>query len=189
MVHIGQSEAPLPAILAELKPGDFVTHVYAPPPNGIFDEKGAVLPAVRAARARGILFDVGNGRGGHIVWATAERGVSAGAFWPDTISSDITAPGRTDRVFDFPTVLSKFLLLGMPLVEVIRRATADAASAFVPFHALGTLRRGRPADIAIFDLKEGAFEFVDNANVKRIGQQKLVCADVIANGRWMTSRG
>jgi dihydroorotase len=182
MVHIGQSEAPLPAILAELKRGDVVTHVYAPPPNGIFDESGAVLPEVHEARRRGILFDVGNGRGGHIVWSTAERGISGHTFWPDTISSDITAPGRTDRVFDFPTVLSKFLLLGMPLDQVIARCTANAARAFSPFQGLGTLRPGAPADVAVFDLQEGKFEFVDNENVKRTGLHKLVCTDVIAAG-------
>jgi hypothetical protein len=92
MVHIGQSADPLPAILAELERGDVVTHVYAPPPNGIYDAEGRVLPEVHAARRRGILFDVGNGRGGHIVRATAKRGIFGRAFWPDTISSDITAP-------------------------------------------------------------------------------------------------
>ena len=38
MVHIGQTRSPLPAILDLLRPGDIVTHIYAPPPNGIFDD-------------------------------------------------------------------------------------------------------------------------------------------------------
>ena len=37
MIHMGQTVSALPDILAVLKPGDIVTHVYAPPPNGIFD--------------------------------------------------------------------------------------------------------------------------------------------------------
>ena len=183
MAHIGQSVDPLPAILAELERGDIVTHVYAPPPNGIYDAAGQVLPDVHEARRRGIVFDVGNGRGGHIVWATAERGISGRAFWPDTISSDITAPGRTDRVFDFPTVLSKFLMLGMSLTEVVACATVNAARVFAPFHGLGTLRVGAPADIAMFELREGEFEFVDNENAKRTGRQKLVAAGTIAGGK------
>ena len=32
MVHIGDTRSPLPDILALLRPGDIVTHVYAPPP-------------------------------------------------------------------------------------------------------------------------------------------------------------
>ena len=59
MVHVGDTVSPMPAILALLKPGDIVTHVYAPPPNGIFDDSGQLLPEVLAARRRGIRFDIG----------------------------------------------------------------------------------------------------------------------------------
>lgn len=182
MVHIGQTVSPLPAILALLRPGDIVTHVYAPPPNGILDANGRVLPEVREARQRGILFDVGNGRSGHITWDVAERAL-AQDFLPDTISSDLTAPGRTDRVYDFPTVLSKFLMLGLSLEQVIARATVNAARAMPPFRALGTLAVGAPADIAVFELRDGPVEFVDNERTPRTGRQRLVTTTVVANGR------
>jgi dihydroorotase len=182
MVHIGQTRSPLPAILELLRPGDIVTHVYAPPPNSIFDEGGRVLPQVRAARDRGVLFDVGNGRTAHITWEMAERALEQD-FLPDTISSDLTAPGRTDRVFDFPTVLSKFLMLGLSLEQVIARATVNAAKAMTPFTELGTLRVGAPADVAVFTLERGAFEFVDNVNAKRTGPEKLVPFAVVAAGK------
>ena len=103
-------------------------------------------------------------------------------FLPDTISSDLTAPGRTDRVFDFPTVLSKFLLLGMPVDQVMARATVNAARAMPPFRELGTLAVGRPADVAVFELQDGDFEFVDNERAVRRGRQKLVPHAVIAAG-------
>jgi dihydroorotase len=182
MVHVGQSVAPMSAIVSRLRAGDIVTHVYAPPPNGILDERGRVFPAVRAARHRGVLFDIGNGRNGHITWEVAERAMAQG-FLPDTISSDLTAPGRTDRVFDFPTVLSKFLLLGMRLDRVIASATVNAARAIAPFNTLGTLRVGAPADVAVLELRTGEFEFVDNANTKRSGAQKLVPVAVFADGK------
>lgn len=182
MVHIGQTVSPLPAILALLRPGDIVTHVYAPPPHGILDANGRVLPEVRDARLRGIVFDVGNGRSGHFTWDVAERAMQQD-FLPDTISSDLTAPGRTDRVFDFPTVLSKFLMLGMPLDQVMARATVNAARALPPFRELGTLAVGAPADVAVFDLCEGAFEFLDNERAPRTGRQKLVPYAVVAQGR------
>jgi dihydroorotase len=182
MVHVGQTSSPMPAILSRLRPGDIVTHVYAPPPNGMFDAEGRVFADYAEARRRGILFDVGNGRSGHITWEVAERAIQQG-FLPDTISSDLTAPGRTDRVFDFPTVLSKFLLLGMRLDQVIACATAHAARAIAPFRELGTLRPGAAADVAIFELREGEFTFVDNVNATRIGTRKLVPAAVIVGGR------
>ncbi|MGQ0735631.1 MAG: amidohydrolase family protein [Acidobacteriota bacterium] len=182
MVHIGQTSSTMPAILALLRPGDIVTHVYAPPPNTIFDDSGRLWPEVLAARARGVWFDIGNGRTAHITWDMAERAIGQG-FLPDTISSDLTAPGRTDRVFDFPTVLSKFLMLGLSLDQVIACATVNAARAMPPFRALGTLGAGQPADIAVFELRDGEFEFVDNENASRAGRQKLVPFAVVAGGQ------
>jgi dihydroorotase len=182
MVHVGQTVSPIAAIVGRLRRGDIVTHVYAPPPNGILDDDGRLFPAVIEARRRGILFDVGNGRNGHITWDVAERAIQQG-FLPDTISSDLTAPGRTDRVFDFPTVMSKFLLLGMSLDRVIACATVNAARAIEPFAGLGTLRVGAPADVAVFELRTGEFEFVDNVNSKRIGREKLIPFAVVIGGK------
>jgi dihydroorotase len=182
MVHVGDTASPLPAILELLKPGDIVTHMYAPPPHGIFDDKGRVLPEVLAARRRGIRFDIGNGRVGHITWDVAESAIRQ-RFLPDTISSDWTDAARTDQVFDFPNVLSKFLLLGVPLDEVIARATINAAHVFPDFGDLGTLRIGSPADIAVLELRSGAFEFVDNANTPRQGTSKLFTQAAIVAGK------
>jgi dihydroorotase len=173
MVHIGNTRSPLPDILALLRPGDIVTHVYAPPPHGIFDDNGRLLPQVREARRRGILFDIGHGRVGHITWEIAERALQQG-FPPDTISTDLNGASLTDQVFDFPTVLSKFLMLGMSLDQVLACGTVNAAKAIPAFKELGTLRRGAPADITVLELAEGEFEFVDNLNAKRVGRRKLI---------------
>src|SRR4029079_1871837 len=166
MIHMGDTVSPLPDLLALLKPGDIVTHLYAPPPHGIFDEAGRILPEVLAARKRGIWFDVGNGRVAHITWALAESGLKQ-KFLPDTISSDWTDAGRTDQVFDFPNVLSKFLLFGLPVGVVIGMGTANAARAVAPFKDLGTLRVGAIADVTVLELRSGQFAFVDNENTKR----------------------
>jgi dihydroorotase len=182
MIHMGDTVSPLPDLLALLKPGDIVTHLYAPPPHGIFDEAGRVLPEVIAARKRGVWFDVGNGRIAHITWALAESGLKE-KFLPDTISTDWTDAGRTDQVFDFPNVLSKFLLLGLPLGQVIAMGTANAARAVAPFKDLGTLRVGAVADVAVLELRDGEFEFVDNDNTKRTGKQKLFATAAIVGGK------
>jgi dihydroorotase len=182
MIHIGDTASPLPQILALLRPGDIVTHLYAPGPHGIFDDHGRVLPEVRAARRRGVRFDFGNGRTEHWTWETAQRGLEQG-FPPDTISSDLDLLGHTEQVFDFPTVLSKFLAMGMPLGEVIARATVNASRAFHEFAPYGSLRVGSSADIAILDLKEGSFEFVDNHKNRRAGRQKLVASTVLVAGK------
>jgi dihydroorotase len=182
MVHIGDTASPLPAILDLLRPGDIVTHCYAPPPHGIMDDNGRVLEEVRAARRRGVRFDFGNGRTEHWTWEVAQSALKQN-FRPDTISSDLNTPGRTDQVIDLPNVLSKFLLMGMPLNDVIGRATINAARSFGEFASYGTLRRGAPADIAILELRQGTFEFVDNYKGTRTGHQKLVAHAVVAGGK------
>src|SRR6202521_2521184 len=146
MIHMGQTVSPLPKLLALLKRGDIVTHMFAPPPNSIIDDAGHILPEVMAARRRGVWFDLGNGRNGHLRWDIAERVLRAG-FLPDTFSTDWSPEGRAGQVIDFPNVMSKFLMLGMSLDQVVAFATANASRAFEVFRGRGTLNVGAPADV------------------------------------------
>jgi dihydroorotase len=182
MIHIGDTASPLPEILKLLRPGDIVTHLYAPPPHGIQDDAGRILPEVRAARRRGIRFDFGNGRNEHWTWAVAESALAQG-FPPDTISTDLEVVGRTEQVFDLPTVMSKFLVLGMPLNQVIACVTSSAARSFREFHEYGSLRKGSVADVTILELTRGTFDFVDNYKGTRMGTQKLVTRAVLVAGK------
>jgi dihydroorotase len=181
MIHMGQTVSPLPKLLDLLKPGDVVTHMFAPPPNSIIDDSGHILPAVTAARRRGVWFDVGNGRTGHLRWDIVDR-VLQEKFLPDTFSTDWTPQGRAAGVIDFPNVMSKFLNSGMTLDQVIARATINAARIFPVFHGRGTLNAGAPADIAVLELREGNFEFVDNYENKRTGKQRLFPSVTVLGG-------
>jgi dihydroorotase len=182
MIHMGQTVSPLPKLLALLKTGDIVTHMFAPPPNSIIDSSGHILPEVIAARRRGVFFDVGNGRTGHLRWDIVDA-VLKEQFLPDTFSTDWTPEGRAEQVINFPNCMSKFLNLGIPLDQVIARATVNAAQAFPVFHGLGTLAVGSPADVAILELRDGSFEFVDNYGNKRSGKQRLFPSGTVLRGR------
>ncbi len=182
MIHMGQTVSPLPKLLALLKPGDIVTHMFAPPPNSIIDDNGHILAEVLAARRRGVLFDLGNGRTGHLRWDIAERVIQAG-FFPDTFSTDWTPESRTAQVIDFPNVMSKFLMLGMSLDQVVACATVHASRAFPVFRNRGTLKVGAPADVAVLELREGMFEFVDNYGNKRAGRQRLFPSATVLAGK------
>jgi len=182
MIHMGDTASPLPQILALLRPGDIVSHMYAPTSHGIMDDSGVVLPEVREARRRGIRFDFGNGRTEHWSWDIAQRALNQG-FAPDTISSDLDLAGRKEQVLDLPNVLSKFLLMGMPLNQVIACATSNASRAFREFNAYGTLRPGAVADVTVLEEMQGDFEFVDNFKNKRNGSRKLVARAVVVGGR------
>ena len=187
MIHMGQTVSPLPRLMDLLKPGDIVTHMFAPPPNSIVDETGRILPEVLAARRRGVWFDLGNGRTGHLRWDIVERVMQAG-FWPDTFSTDWTPEGRTAQVIDFPNVMSKFLMLGMPLDQVIARATVNPARTFPVFRGRGTLKVGAPADVAVLELRQGLFEFVDNYGNRRTGRQRLFPSGTILGGKRVPAR-
>jgi dihydroorotase len=182
MIHIGDTASTLPAILAVLRRGDIVTHVYAPTPNGILDAKGQVLPEVRAARKRGIRFDFSNGLNEHWSWDVAEKALQQG-FAPDTIASDLTVAGRTEQVLDLANIVSKFLAMGMPLKDALLRVTRNSAMTFKELNELGTLRVNAPADVTILELAEGNFDFVDNYKIKRAAARRLMTRGVIMGGK------
>jgi dihydroorotase len=187
MIHMGQTISPLSKLFPLLKPGDIVTHMFAPPPNSIIDESGHILPEVMAARRRGVLFDLGNGRAGHLRWDMAEQILKAG-FLPDTFSTDWSLEGRTAQIFDLPNVMSKFLMLGMPLDQVIACTTVNASRAFPIFRDRGTLKVGATADVAVLELRQGTFEFVDNFTNKRTGPQRLFPIATVLAGKRVAPR-
>jgi len=182
MIHMGQTESPLPKLLDLLKPGDIVTHLFAPPPNAIVDDAGKILPAVLAARRRGVWFDVGFGRVGHLRWDVVDKILKAG-FWPDTFSTDWNADSKTTGVVDLPNCMSKLFTFGMSVSEAIACATVNAARTFPVFRDRGTLNVGAVADIALLELREGEFEFVDNYDNKIKGKQRLFPAGTVLAGK------
>ena len=183
MIHMGQTASPFSVLVEQLKPGDIVTHMLAPPPNAIIDSDGQIFPEVLAARRRGVWFDVANGRTGHLLWDTFDRIMEAG-FWPDTISTDgNTTSRKAASVIDFPNVMSKFLNFGMTFDQVVACATLNASRVYPLFRDRGTLNVGAPADVAILELREGRFEFVDNYENLRVGRQRLFPYETVLEGR------
>jgi dihydroorotase len=182
MIHMGDTASTLPQVLAVLRPGDIVSHMYAPTPHGIMDQNGKILPEVREARRRGIRFDFGNGLNEHWNWDVAQSALQQG-FPPDTISTDLTIAGRTDQVIDLPNVVSKFLYMGMPLDQAIACVTTNASRSIREFTALGSLRVGAPADVTVLELAQGTFSFVDNYKNVRMGTQRLMTRAVVMGGK------
>jgi len=182
MIHMGQTRSPLGRLLGRLKPGDIVTHMFAPPPNSIIDDNGRILPEVLAARRRGVWFDVGNGQTGHMRWDVIERIMKTG-FWPDTFSTDWNVNAHTTGVIDFPNCMSKLLGYGMTVPQAIARATVNAARTFDVFRDRGTLNVGAVADVALLELREGNFEFLDNFGNTIPGRQRLFPSGTLLAGK------
>ena len=182
MIHMGQTISPLPKLINLLKRGDIVTHMFAPPPNSIIDESGHILPEVLAARRRGVWFDVGNGQTGHMQWDTITAIMKTG-FWPDTFSTDWNTNAHETGVIDLPNCMSKLFGFGMTLDQTIARATINASRIFPVFKDRGTLKVGAPADVAILELRNGDFEFLDNYKNTIKGTQRLFPSATVLGGK------
>jgi dihydroorotase len=182
MIHMGQTISPFPKLVDLLKRGDIVTHMFAPPPNSIIDDSGHILPEVLAARHRGVWFDVGNGRIGHMRWDTVAAIMKTG-FWPDTFSTDWNTSSHETGVIDLPNCMSKLFGYGMTLDETIARATVNAARVFPVFNDRGTLNVGATADVALLELRKGNFEFLDNYDNKTTGSQRLFPSATVLGGK------
>jgi dihydroorotase len=193
MVHYGSAPASLAELLSVLRPGDVVTHGYNGGSNGVLDAAGKVERSAREARERGIIWDVGHGRGSfsyRVAKACAE-----GDFWPDTISTDLHSASVNAPVIDMPTTMSKFLSLGMSLQDVVARST-NAPAAFIngalPAAAreplLGTLQPGAPGDAAVLDRRPaggagGEHTFQDSLGVTWTGPERLIPVHTVLGGR------
>jgi dihydroorotase len=91
-------------------------------------------------------------------------------------------------VVDFPNVMSKFLMLGLSVDQVVACSTLHASRVFPVFRSRGTLKAGAPADIAVLELREGTYEFEDNYGNKRTGRQRLFPSATVLAGKRVAHR-
>ena len=182
MVDFGASKPERPVaelVTKKLRPGDIYTHVYSGL-RGELDPSGRVNPGLFEGRKRGVIFDVGHG-GGSFAWRIAAPAVKEG-FVPDSISTDLHIGSMNAGMKDMPNVMSKFLALGQPLVEVVRWSTWNPARE-IKQEGLGHLSVGAGADVAVLRLEEGRFGFVDSFGARQGGTQKLVCELTLRDGK------
>jgi dihydroorotase len=71
----------------------------------------------------------------------------------------------------------------MTLDQVIARATVNPSRVFPLFNDRGTLNVGAPADVAVLELRQGTFEFLDNYENKRSGKQRLFPSGTVLGGK------
>ncbi len=186
MVHVGDSFSTLPEILVQMRKGDVLTHCYTGRPHGPLDANGKIIPEMLDCRQRGVLFDVGDG-GPHLDLDVAEKCLQQN-FLPDTIGTDLGGLSYNGPVYDLVTELSKFLLLGLNVDQVIERVTVRPTRMFNFGAELGSLRPGAVADITILEVREGSFLFTDSTGKKRMGRQKLQSAAAIRAGKLYVNR-
>jgi dihydroorotase len=176
--HIGEMEEPPPyPTLVEdafkiAQAGDIITHVYHSNPGKVIDDDGKVLPFVRDAARRGVLFDIGFGSM-NFAWPVAEKCFEQDLF-PHFISSDLQQFNIVYPCHSLSNVMSIFLKLGMTIRDIIERVTSNPARALKLTDRAGSLAVGMPADVTVFHIEDGEFELFDCYKMARKTQQRIV---------------
>lgn len=182
MVDFGSNRAERPMselVTKKLRPGDIYTHVYSGLRNEQ-DDSGRVNPALWEARKRGVIFDVGHGNGS-FAWRIAAPAIKEG-FLPDSISTDLHAASMNSGLKDMTNLMSKFLVLGLSIDDVVARSTWNPARE-IHREDLGNLSVAAPADVAILKLERGAFGYTDMYGARLKGDRKLSCEVTLRDGR------
>jgi predicted amidohydrolase len=181
-VHTTNSPGDIEDLLALFRPGDIFVHVYHGTGNTIIGKDNRVLPAVKTARERGIIFDAANGKY-HFAFKTAEAALKDG-FAPDVVSSDITwLTMYKDPSCGLLWLMSKYLALGMDLYDIVAACTSTPARLMGMVGEIGTLEPDSCADIAILKLIDHPCEFSDSLGFSRWGQKLLMPQATIRAGR------
>jgi dihydroorotase len=182
-----------------LDAGDILAHPFTKFPSGFVAPDGRVHPLIREALAKGVRIDVG--RGAHFSFANARRVLDAGIL-PFTIGADlhgynvrigdggrayrgmftgkgvdsIVADDRASpfaRPYSLQHAMSELLALGVPLADIVRMTTSNAATMLGLGGELGSLTVGAPADLSVMRLIEGEFALVDAERVTHKARQLL----------------
>ncbi|MCA1293723.1 amidohydrolase/deacetylase family metallohydrolase [Paenibacillus sp. alder61] len=183
MVHIGSGPPDIREVVPLLAGRDIITHYLNGKKNNLFDAGGQPLQVLVDAIRRGVHLDVGHGTASfsfRVAEAAKRYGIA-----PDTISTDIYRGNRLNGpVYGMGSVLSKFLLLGYPLEEVIAMVTTRAA-AWLGKPELARIRAGETANLTLFRLDEGPAVLRDSEGEERQAKQLIRAKGVVMNGEFM----
>ena len=180
-VHTTDPPIPMSEIAELLRPGDIFSHVYHGQGNTILQSDGTVDPKMKQAQARGVLLEVGNGTK-NFDFCVAEKALAQGVF-PDLITSDSTPASfhNSQSMWDLPLVMSKFLALGMSLLQVIRSVTETPARALGLENRLGFIRENYQADLVLCRLEQVERQLFDSFGNQRTGTQFIQpCLTILA---------
>jgi len=190
MVHVGDTAISMEEIVDTLRAGDIVTHCYTPKKPSIIDDSGKLLPQVRKAKERGVVFDVGHASG-HFDFDLVRRAMGEGLM-PDVISSDLHGRMRQPGfgiVGDLPTTLTKFLSLGLGLDQIIAACTSHPARVIGWQDRIGSLEAGREADIAVLQIVNDSTRLRDSVGGEMTVNQRIATRWTIRGGEVIEGKG
>ena len=186
MGHLDAPPPPRAEVMKLLRKGDILTHCFRPWPNSPAAPDGGVQPDVLEARERGVIFDIGHGRGS-FGFDTAMQMLKNG-FAPDVISSDVHLTSIGGPAYNMLITMSKFMEMGVSLKEVIRMSTINPARA-ARLDDRGTLGQGLLGDATILEIEHGDFTFEDVMGLKMQSKKQFACRGIVLGGKWWHDGG
>jgi len=182
-VHVTDSRLSADELISHFQTDDIYAHCFHGTGNAILADSGELFPAIKAAKARGVVFDCSNGVA-HFDFRVAGAALEQG-FTPDIISTDLTLRNslRTDKVFSLLFIMSKYLNMGMSFFDVVRAVTRTPARLMKMEGQTGTLAPGALADIAIVKLRKENIMFEDTKGARLEGDRYIDNCATISNGQ------
>ena len=195
-----------------LDPGDILAHPFTRFPSGFVAKDGSIHPLIKEAIAKGVRIDVG--RGAHFSFKNAETVLAAGIL-PFTLGADlhgynvrlrdggrayrgmftgegvdsIIAEDRAspfERPYSLHHAMTELVALGVPLAEVVRMATENAAIMLGLEEEMGALSVGMPADISAMRIIDGDWMLIDSDSVTKKAKQLIHPEFVLRAGKMRT---
>lgn len=181
-VHVTNPPCPMEDIARVLRKGDILCHMYHGTGNTILGSDGGVLPEIREARARGVIFDMCNGKT-NFSHAVSLKALEQG-FYPDIISTDagLDKLNYDNRSRTLAFIMSKYISYGMKLPDIIRCVTETPARLMGLDGRIGTLAPGAYADISIFKLTRQRVVHYDKDAQAYAGNHLLIPQMTITDG-------
>jgi dihydroorotase len=85
-------------------------------------------------------------------------------------------------VGDLPTVMTKFLLLGLSLEQIVAACTVNPARVIGWQNRIGSLEVGREADIAVLEVVNEPMKLQDSAGRERTAIKRIAARYTIRAG-------
>jgi dihydroorotase len=188
----------VPEMIPLLDPDDIIAHPFTKNAGAFVSREGRVHPLLREAVRHGVRIDIG--RGGHMSFRAARTVLDAGIV-PFTVGGDVhgytihrpadsawdegyfderTAPGLAPArpiggaaVFSLVQVMNELLALGLPLADVVRMVTANAAVVLGMEGEIGTLAPGAVADVSVLACEAGSWTLEDSLGEQITASERL----------------
>lgn len=200
-------------VLPFLDPGDVLAHPFTRHPGAFVSSRGEIHPLIFEAVKRGVRIDVGRGyhfsiEKARIVLEAGIRPFTLGAdlhghalkrpndgSWSEGTSAPASRIASRERrrteanwggtvaPYGLHQAMSELLALGVPLVEVVKMVTSNAAILLGLEGRIGTLAAGATADISVVNLESGEWTVCDADGAELRVTQRLQPVLTLRDGR------